>query len=149
MDVWGTFQSAHGYSLSKRADVEAEGELLGQLWGFGRILSHGLKLLQGTRKELGIRAHLGSCSCSCPGTFLPVSLHLQCAGNPLCGVAELAAFLFTSSGTFRHIPVVFPTKCFCVAGRELSSETQRCGCFGAQPSYTSAMLFCSYFIFHW
>lgn len=73
----------------------------------GRILSHGLKLLQGTRKELGIRAHLGSCSCSCPGTFLPVSLHLQCAGNPLCGVAELAAFLFTSSGTFRHIPVVF------------------------------------------
>lgn len=34
----------------------------------GTILSHGLKLLQWTRKELRIRARVGSCSCFCLGS---------------------------------------------------------------------------------
>lgn len=84
-------------------------------------------------------------------SFLSVSLHLQCAGNSLTLWSSGACCLFVHIlWHFQaHPSGVFPPKCFCVAGRELSSETQRCGCFGAQPSYTSAMLFCSYFIFHW
>lgn len=84
-------------------------------WGgsgaLGKILSHGLKLLQGARKdwEFGhIWGHPAVPALALTESFLSASLHLQCAGSSLIlGLPELGAFLCTSSGTSRHVPVVF------------------------------------------
>lgn len=71
VDVWGTNQPAHGYSLSKRAAVEAgaeaEGEL-GQLWSSEEDPLSWSEVAARGKEGLGIWAHLGSSSCSCPGS---------------------------------------------------------------------------------
>lgn len=80
-----------------------------ELW---RRSSHGLKLLQGTRKdwELGHSwGHPAVPALDLIESFLSASLHLQCGESSLTLWSTRAGCLFvcTSSGSFRHIPVVF------------------------------------------
>lgn len=115
MDVWGTLQPAHGYSLSKRAAVEAgaeaEGEL-GQLWSFGEDPLSWSEVAARGKEGLGNLGTSGVIQLFLPWLSLNRSFQLLCTCNVLevhlfCGVPELGAFLCTSSGTSRHIPVVF------------------------------------------
>lgn len=101
-----------------------------------RILSHDLKLLQETRKELGMRAHLGSCSCSCPGShwIIPFSFSsLAVCWKFTLWSSRAWCLLCTSSGTFRHIPVMFSHLSVSVLLVGSSAQSHR-GVYALEPN---------------